>query len=73
MRDQTTDLTPRMPFTIDPSWYERHWYGDRPPSRASRVTQAFHKTWIEGRAIAKLIPVTIGRAIRSLSQLTTAH
>jgi hypothetical protein len=28
-----TDLTPRLPFSIHPDWYDRYWYGDRSPSR----------------------------------------
>lgn len=28
-RASETDLTPKTPFSLDPGWYEAHWYGDR--------------------------------------------
>lgn len=39
-RNSETDLTPRIPFSLDPGWYAGYWYGDRSRS-----------TWLQARNI----------------------
>ena len=73
MKAQTTDLTPRMPFPVNPGWYESCWYGDRPASRRTRLAGTLRKTRTGGLTMAKIVPVVIGRAARRLGQITAAH
>lgn len=47
-----TDLTPRWPFAVDPGWYERHWYGDRSPSRWGVLVNTLRRLPSEMPAIA---------------------
>lgn len=48
-------LTPVLPFSVDPGWYEKYWYGNRPPSRWGLLANALHRLSSEVRCMGGII------------------
>jgi hypothetical protein len=64
MRQVTeTDLTPLSPFSVNPGWYERYWYGDRPPSRWALLASICASALREAQRIGETTCRAIARAM----------
>jgi hypothetical protein len=48
-------LIPVLPFSVDPGWYEKYWYGNRPPSRWSLLDNALRRLSSEVHRVGDII------------------
>jgi hypothetical protein len=42
-----TDLALRVPFHVDPNWYDAHWYGALTPAKSGYARRALHQVWCQ--------------------------
>lgn len=60
-----TDLTPRVPFSIDPGWYAAHWYGDRAGPITGRSGNPLGTLCAAAWRNAKIVCLTVRKAALS--------
>jgi hypothetical protein len=63
-----TDLTPRSPFSVDPGWYERYWYGDWSPSRWGLLANTVWRLCGEMPRVAETLRSATARTMSGLVQ-----
>ena len=64
-----TDPILRLPFQVDPRWYESYWYSDRAPSKWSLPANALRRSGREVARASEAICHLIARSISALVRL----
>jgi hypothetical protein len=67
-----TDLTPQSPFAVHPGWYERYWYGDRPPSRWGTLASTVRRYCCDVPRVGDTICHAIARTMTVFARHTGA-
>jgi hypothetical protein len=42
-----TDLALRVPFHVDPNWYDAHWYDALSHAKSGHARRALHQVWCQ--------------------------